>query len=194
MGLLSDLAPNILSSAVNYFSQQGTNKANEMMGQEQMNFQKMMSDTAHTREVADLKNAGLNPILSAGGSGASTPAGAAPTMQAPQISLPDVYTYGISMRQLEQRDKELGIRQQEANAATGKTTTETKRLNYEMEESKAKSKAWQLLNGITDRVQNSLKNRQAHELMSPAQKQQKFRDWTNRTTNDVDNLMYNRLP
>lgn len=51
------------------------NKANRSIAREQMGFQSQMSGTAYQRAMADMRAAGLNPILAYQQGGASSPAG-----------------------------------------------------------------------------------------------------------------------
>lgn len=97
---------------------------NERLARNNRNWQSYMSSTAHQREVADLKAAGLNPILSAGGSGASTPSGATGSMSMPDINMPDFLAYGVSLAQLEQADKRLQIDRDLADATIAKNLTD----------------------------------------------------------------------
>lgn len=59
-------------------AQSEANAANVASAREQMAFQASMSNTAHQREVSDLRAAGLNPLLSLN-EGASSPSGAMAT-------------------------------------------------------------------------------------------------------------------
>lgn len=75
---------------------------NVKLARENRRWQEKMSSTAHQREVEDLKKAGLNPILTVPGAGASTPPGNVAQIENPAKGLSRAVLEGRLMMAQEQ--------------------------------------------------------------------------------------------
>lgn len=90
-GVLSPIAP-IIGGALSYVGGKEQNVASAQAAQKQMDFQREVSDTSYQRQVADLKAAGINPMLVAKLGGASSPGGAMPQFVNPGAMAAQAYS------------------------------------------------------------------------------------------------------
>lgn len=127
----SPIAP-FISSAASLFGGSQANEAREAAAaaanaasaeaaRKQMDFQERMSNTAYQRATADLKAAGINPMLAAMRGGATTPGGAMYSAQMPQIT--DIFTPAVQSY----------AQQQTAGASSALQAEQAIKVSYESE-------------------------------------------------------------
>lgn len=111
-------ATGLVGNVLNFIANKQTNESNQEINQNNLDYNTAMTreqwerdDTAHQREVEDLKKAGLSPLANMTGINTSNALGAPSpiAMQAPQIDTNSIMQSVLGAQQLEEQKREFDI-------------------------------------------------------------------------------------
>lgn len=138
----------IASGLGSFFGQKSANEANASSARDAMRFSERMSDTQWQRGVADMKKAGINPMLAFSQGGASSPSGVTSTSQNPVPNLSEIVSSAFDvMKTVADTAK--------TQADTQRTFVETKKAAASLPEAVTKSNFWSAANQVVNRVRST---------------------------------------
>jgi hypothetical protein len=92
---------NLLSGAIGLLGTRSTNRAQEALARQQMQFQADQTGTEYQRAVADMRAAGINPMLATKLGGASSATGAMAQLKDPTASAREAMLIDAQIRNLD---------------------------------------------------------------------------------------------
>nr|QJB19507.1 MAG: DNA pilot protein [Microvirus sp.] len=195
--MLASIGVPLALGALGLIGQQQTNDANatsakyatDVNAQQagiNRDWQANMSNTSHQREVADLKAAGLNPLLSGtGGAGASTPGGATATAEksvsenalgAGITSATEGYKSYLAGQMQGEQVKSMAASRRLTQAQTTNADMDTLVKSKDIPQAEIKNELWGIAKAVKNKVEDgikySAKDLAASERFDDAVKQQ----------------------